>query len=75
MLWVIPRQMSRFSEIATHFVLGRCSIFVTVLPNYPYEQIQNLSFLLQIVLELKLFSWHMVGPVCEKKNRVGYDFF
>ena len=28
----------------------------SVLPNYPYEQIQNLSLLLQIVFELKLFS-------------------
>ena len=25
------------------------------LPNYPNEQIQNLSFLLQIVFQLKLF--------------------
>ena len=31
--------------------MSRC-----VLPNYPDEQIQNLSFLLQIVLQLKLFS-------------------
>ena len=30
--------------------------FFSVLLNYPYEQIQNLSFLLQIVFELKLVS-------------------
>ena len=29
---------------------------VSVLPNYPNEQIQNLSFLLQLVFQLKLFS-------------------
>ena len=46
-----------------------CSILFSVLPNYPYEQIQNLTFLLQIVFELKLFPWHMVGPVCEEKLR------
>ena len=52
----IPRQMSKFSEIPTHFVFGSCSNFLSGLPNYPDEQIQNLSFLLQIVLQLKLFS-------------------
>ena len=30
--------------------------FYSVLPNYPNEQIQNLSFLLRIVFQLKLFS-------------------
>ena len=30
--------------------------FLSGLPNYPDEQIQNLSFLLQIVLQLKLFN-------------------
>ena len=49
-------QMSRFSEIPTHFVFGSCSNFLSGLPNYPDEQIQNVSFLLQIVLQLKLFS-------------------
>ena len=34
---------------------GSCSIFLSGLPNYPNEQIQNLSFLLQIVFQLKLF--------------------
>ena len=29
--------------------------FFTVLPNYPNEQIQNLSFLLQIGFQLELF--------------------
>ena len=33
-----------------------------------YGQIQNLSFLLQIVFQLKLFSWHKVGPVSEQKS-------
>ena len=47
---------SRFSEIPTHFVFGSCSNFLSGLPNYPDEQIQNVSFLLQIVLQLKLFS-------------------
>ena len=51
---VIPRQMSRFLEIPTHFILGSCSILFSVLPNYPYEQIQNLSFLLQIVFLVKI---------------------
>ena len=49
-------KLSRFSEIPTHFVFGSCSIFLSGLPNYPDEQIQNVSFLLQIVLQLKLFS-------------------
>ena len=66
---VIPRQMSRFSEIPTHFVLGSCSNVFSVLTNYPHEQIQNLSILLQIVLQLKLFSWHMVGSIFEQNSR------
>ena len=53
---VIPRRMSRFSEIPTHFVLGSCSIFFSVLPNCPCERVQGLSFLLQMVFELGLFS-------------------
>ena len=48
--------------------------FFSVLPNYPNEQIQNLSFLLQIVVELKLFPWHVVGPVCVQKSRRVYFF-
>ena len=42
--------------------------FYSVLHNYPNEQIQNLNFLLQTVFQLKLFSWHMVGPVSEQKS-------
>ena len=41
---------------------------ISVLPNYPNEQIQNLSFLLEIVFQLKLFSWHMVGSDSEQKS-------
>ena len=44
--------------------------FFSVLPNDPNEQIQNLSFLLQIGFQLKLFSWHMVGPVSEQKSSI-----
>ena len=77
-IWVIrtliPRQMSRFSEIPTHFILGSCLIFFSMLPNYPNEQIHNLSFLLQIVFELKLFLWHMVGGPFLCKNCVWYNF-
>ena len=44
--------------------------FFSVLPNYSDEQIQNLSFLLLIVFQLNLFSWHMVGPVSDQKSRM-----
>ena len=47
---------------------------ISVLPNYPNEQIQNVSFLLQIVFQLKLFLWHMVGPISEQKSRI-VEFF
>ena len=42
--------------------------FFRRLPNYPNEQIQNLSFLLQILFQLNVFSWHMVGSVSEQNN-------
>ena len=32
---VIPRQMSIFSEIPTHFIFRSCSIFLSGLANYP----------------------------------------
>ena len=60
---------STSNEMMAHALRPRILFnFFSVLPNYPYEQIQNLSFLLQVVFELKLFSWHMVGPVCEQKS-------
>ena len=48
---------STSNEMMAHALRPRILFnFFSVLPNYPYEQIQNLSFLLQIVFELKLFS-------------------
>ena len=41
---------------ALRSILGSCSNCFSVLPNYPAEQFQNLSYLLQIVFQLKLFS-------------------
>ena len=52
-----PRTLS--SDLVQFFLVG-C----------PIIQIQNVSFLLQIVFQLKLFPWHMVGPVSEQKSRM-----
>ena len=60
---------SMSNEMVAHALRPRILFnFFSVLPNYPNEQIQNLSFLLQIVFQLQLFSWHMVGPVSEQKS-------
>ena len=66
---VIPHQMSRFSEIPTHFVLGSRSIPPSVPPNHPHEQIQNSSLPPQTASEPKPLSRHMAGPVREQKSR------
>ncbi len=47
---------STSNEMMAHALRPRILFnFFSVLPNYTYEQIQNLSFLFQIVFELKLF--------------------
>ena len=38
-----------------------CTLF-GVLPTYLIEQIQNVTFLLQIIVQLELFSGHVTLP-------------
>ena len=53
---IISRQMSRFFQKPPHVVvLGCYSILCSVLPNYLNQQVK-LSFLLQIIVQLKLVS-------------------